>query len=87
MDLYSLGIITYFLLSGTMPFLGNTEQEIARNIIKCDLTFKAAKWRAISKEGLDFCKSKSNFLLELITKNVNSRIDYKEILKHDFIKM
>lgn len=60
--MYSIGVITYFLLSGSLPFISKTEQEIAKRTIRCELTFGSPRWKSISKCAIDFCSSNS-FLL------------------------
>ena len=57
-DMYSIGIISFFLLSRSLPFMGKSENEIATKIIKNDYTFNSSRWNSVSKTSVDFCKSK-----------------------------
>ena len=38
-DIWSLGVITYFLLSGTVPFNGKNDNEILNNVLNQDVFF------------------------------------------------
>jgi serine/threonine protein kinase len=38
-DIWSIGVIAYFMLSGTPPFLGVDDKEIKRNICSCNFDF------------------------------------------------
>ena len=53
-DVWSLGIITYQILSGETPYDGEDIDELERNILKKKLKFKAPKFKTISKEAKDF---------------------------------
>lgn len=53
-DVWSCGIITYMLLSGTIPLRGNTPEEIMDNVAKGEWSFYAPIWNTISDEAKDF---------------------------------
>ena len=38
-DMWSIGVITYLLLSGTCPFRGATNEEILKNVAKAKYNF------------------------------------------------
>lgn len=78
-DMYSLGVISFFLLSKSLPFLGKTEQEIASKIIKGEYSFQKEKWRHVSMTGVDFCR-------RLIVKEAYKRMSVIEALDHGFVK-
>ena len=47
-DYWSIGILTYYLLCGDLPFDANEESTIFKNILKCDFDFKESVWNDIS---------------------------------------
>ena len=53
-DSWSVGVITYILLSGRPPFKGKTKAEIFHSIINNDLAFDHQIWNMISSEAKDF---------------------------------
>ena len=58
MDLWSLGVIIYLLLSRVLPFDDEDDREIARQTIYEPPDFSFHPWEKVSNEGKDLCKSK-----------------------------
>jgi tRNA A-37 threonylcarbamoyl transferase component Bud32 len=77
-DLFSLGVITYLMLSGSLPFDDKkSEEEIARKTVNEDPPYKGSIWKTISKEAKDFIKG-------LLQKNPEERMNIKEALEHEW---
>uniref|UniRef100_A0A4W5MRV0 Myosin light chain kinase family member 4 n=1 Tax=Hucho hucho TaxID=62062 RepID=A0A4W5MRV0_9TELE len=53
-DMWSLGVITYMLLSGLCPFLGDNNNETLNNILACQWNFDEEEFTDISEEAKDF---------------------------------
>jgi calcium-dependent protein kinase len=77
-DLWSVGVIAFVLLSGTMPFYGTREKKVD-NIIRGDYQMKPEVWNSLS------CKSKS-FVQGLLCSDPKIRLDAKRALAHPWIK-
>ena len=57
-DLWSVGVITYILLSGgELPFPGKNRAQIVKMIMQCKFTFHGKQWSNVSKEAKDFITS------------------------------
>lgn len=57
-DLWSIGVITYMLLSGgQMPFPGKRRSQIVKMIMQCKFSFRGEQWSKVSKEAKDFIAS------------------------------
>ena len=79
-DLWSLGIITYLMLSGSLPFDHKTdEEEIARKTVSEPPPYKGSIWTKISPEAKDFID-------RLLQKNPAKRMNIKEALEHEWFK-
>jgi calcium/calmodulin-dependent protein kinase I len=50
-DMWSLGIIVYILLSGTMPYKAENFEEELQIILSQPIRFYQSTWKAVSKEG------------------------------------
>lgn len=55
-DIWSVGVLTYVLLTGCSPFGGDTKQETFLNISKCALTFPEELFDDISSLAIDFIR-------------------------------
>ena len=53
-DIWSIGVIAYFMLSGTPPFLGKDERQIQSNIITCNYSFSHHIWSTISGKAQEW---------------------------------
>ncbi len=79
-DLFSVGVITYLLLSGQLPFNHkNSETEIARLTIEEEPSFKSKNWKKISEEAIDFIKG-------MLKKKPEERFNIKVAIKHKWFK-
>ncbi|KRW99866.1 Protein kinase-like domain [Pseudocohnilembus persalinus] len=53
-DLWSIGVVTYIMLSGYPPFNDQDEQQIFEKILNCDYNFKENIWENISQDAKKF---------------------------------
>ena len=78
-DMWSLGVITYIMLSGASPFLGDTQQETYANIMACDYEFDEEFFAETSELAKDFIR-------RLFIKDQNKRMSVDECLVHPWIR-
>jgi len=78
-DLWSIGVITYFLLAGFPPFMGNNLREIVDQISIANYEFPAQYWDAISESAKDFIR-------KLLTVDKDQRATSQQALNHPWIK-
>ena len=76
-DEWSCGVIMYILLTGKVPFPGDTEEEIFEKIKKCQYNFNDPKFNNVSEN----CK---DLIRKLLEPNINKRIKASEALRHPF---
>ena len=79
-DLWSIGIITFLLLCGYMPFDDkHSEREIARQTIQDPVPYENKIWSKLSPEAKTFVDG-------LLQKKPEKRYSIKEVLEHPWIK-
>jgi calcium-dependent protein kinase len=77
-DLWSIGVITYIVLSGMPPFNGNTDQEIMKKVKIGKFSFSDPCWSSISDKAKDF-------ITQLFTYDIDKRPSAEEALQHPWI--
>ncbi|XP_055017904.1 death-associated protein kinase 1 [Boleophthalmus pectinirostris] len=78
-DMWSVGVITYILLSGASPFLGDNKQETLANVSAVDYTFEEEFFSNTSKLAKDF-------IARLLVKDPKKRMTIQDSLQHPWIK-
>lgn len=79
-DLWSLGIITYLILCGTLPFDHKySEEEIAKKTVNENPPYRGSIWTKISAEAKDFVG-------KLLEKDPQKRMTIKEALEHEWFQ-
>ncbi|XP_070000008.1 uncharacterized protein [Penaeus vannamei] len=78
-DMWSLGVLTYVLLTGFLPFGGDNDQETFLQISKGELDFPAELFEDISPEAIDFMK-------RLLLRQPERRMSARECLNHSWMK-
>lgn len=53
-DVWSVGVIAYILLSGRPPFKGRSKEEIFESILNNPLSFDHTIWKRASPDSKDF---------------------------------
>lgn len=79
-DAWSIGVITYIILSGVSPFHEESVEETCRNITEVKYEFNPKHFEPISQQGKDFISS-------LLVKNPKKRADCQNCLNSQWIKM
>ncbi|XP_077471289.1 uncharacterized protein mylk4a isoform X1 [Stigmatopora argus] len=77
-DMWSLGVITYMLLSGLCPFLGDDNNETLNNILAC-------QWNFEEQEFVDTSEEAKDFITRLLVVNKSWRMGASEALKHPWL--
>uniref|UniRef100_A0A8C1Z7B3 Myosin light chain kinase 3 n=1 Tax=Cyprinus carpio TaxID=7962 RepID=A0A8C1Z7B3_CYPCA len=77
-DMWSVGVITYMLLSGLSPFMGDNDTETMNNILHANWDFDAEAFENVSEEAKDFISS-------LLVPAKCSRMSASGCMKHSWL--
>ncbi|XP_053557870.1 myosin light chain kinase 3 isoform X2 [Bombina bombina] len=77
-DMWSIGVITYMLVSGLSPFLGESDAETMNYIVNCNWDFDSETFEEVSEEAKDFVS-------KLLVKEKSGRLSAGQCLKHEWL--
>ncbi|XP_071615800.1 myosin light chain kinase 2, skeletal/cardiac muscle [Heliangelus exortis] len=77
-DMWSMGVITYMLLSGLSPFLGDDDTETLNNVLAAKWYFDEETFESVSEEAKDFVSN-------LIIKEKSARMSAGQCLQHPWL--
>jgi len=78
-DMWSIGVISFMLLSGEMPFSGKNEEQVIRKLTSGSYTMKESLWHNVSSEAKDFVS-------KLIVVKPAGRLTAEQALGHAWVK-
>ncbi|XP_056403912.1 myosin light chain kinase 2, skeletal/cardiac muscle [Hyla sarda] len=77
-DMWSVGVITYMMVSGLSPFLGANDTETMNNVLMGDADFDEEPFELVSDEAKDFISN-------LLVKEKSGRMSASQCLKHPWL--
>lgn len=78
-DMWTVGIITYILLSGRSPFLGENDRETITRVQEGKWIFDDSWWMNMSMESRDF-------ISKLLVYQADGRMDVHSALRHPWLE-
>lgn len=78
-DIWSLGVVLFTELSGTLPFADAYGSPATEQIKRGAFQFRSPNWRSVSSEARKFIRN-------ILNKNVNLRPSIDELLKHSWLR-
>ena len=79
-DIWSLGVITYVLLSGYLPFFGETQDELFQKIMSGDYTFNYSCFKGVSDDAKDFIN-------KCLVVDPSERETAEQLMKHPWVQL
>lgn len=77
-DIWSVGVLMYIMLSGYLPFTGQSPNQVFVKILKGVLRFDQPEWSYYSEESIDLIK-------KMLVVDPNDRVTAEEALKHSWL--
>jgi len=77
-DLWSAGVVLFVMLSGTVPFPGNTDNQVFEKVREGRYSFAARVWKRVTAEA-------QSFVRKLICFSPRTRLTAEEALAHSWL--
>ena len=78
-DVWSIGVLTFMLLSSSIPFFGKSRRDVIARILDGRFYFKSRRWQSISQEAKDFVSS-------LLVQDVRCRPSCSDALANEWFR-
>ena len=79
-DYWSIGVVAFVVLSGTMPFYEEDAVEMLQKIRTCEWSFESPTWQNVSMEG-------RNFVSGLMVAEPEKRLNFEQMMDHPWMKL
>ncbi|XP_056309216.1 serine/threonine kinase 17a like [Danio aesculapii] len=79
-DMWSIGVLTYVMLTGESPFLGEEKQETFLNISQVNVDYSQDVFQGVSDLAV-------NFIQSLLIKNPRKRSTVEQCLNHSWLRL
>lgn len=76
-DIWSIGVITYILVLGELPYFGLDEEDLKSKILENNINYSESTWENISEDAKDF--------IQKLLCNESSRLTASQALEHPWI--
>ena len=79
-DYWSIGVVTYILLSGTPPFYDEDNFQLFEQIKNCQYDFEDDTWKYVSNEA-------KLFVSQILVSNPKQRLNLEQMKDHPWMKL
>ena len=76
-DIWSIGVMFYFMLTKTNPFYSGQEHKIYEYILKKEIKYTGAEWKGVPDEAKDLC-------MQLLQRDPNERLSLANAINHPY---